>query len=332
MAVTNIAIIILPNFNLLATTAFIDPFRALNYLQGNAVYEWQFVGLTKQAVTASNGMQVTPSLSLEDLGHAFDLVMVSASWLPEDHNNRTLNRYLKVQHSRGGIVGGLDTGAQILAYAGLLKQRRASIHYEHIASMRELFPSTTTCEELFVKDDRIMTCCGGQAACDLALSLIWDWQGVDLANSVARFIFHDRLRSATDSQIPGHYEPVGHSVPDKLRQAIVIMESHLEHTMKMADIANKVGLSQRQLARLFKINTGISPIQYYVEVRLDRAHGMVTQTQLPILSIAVACGFNSQEHFSKAYHRRFACSPSQDRRQGRTPFHFRSFPAPHVEK
>jgi AraC family carnitine catabolism transcriptional activator len=97
------------------------------------------------------------------------------------------------------------------------------------------------------------------------------------------------------------------------------MESHLEHTMKMADIANKVGLSQRQLARLFKTHTGISPIQYYVEVRLDRAHGMVTQTQLPILSIAVACGFNSQEHFSKAYHRRFACSPSQDRRQGRTP-------------
>lgn len=331
MHTTKIAIIVFPGFNLLATTAFIDPFRALNYLQSKALYEWQFICRDGEKLWASNGMAVTPDLCLKDASQQYDMVMVSSSWLPEEHNHKDVNRFLQHHHRRGAIIGGLDTGAQILAYAGLLRQRRASIHYEHIATMRELFADTTTTEELFVIDERIATCCGGSAAADLALSFMRDHYGVDMANSAARYIFHDRLRSPNDSQLPVHYEPVGHSVPGPLRQAIVIMESHLENTLSIADVATRTGVSQRQLERLFKHNTGISPIQYYLEVRLDRAHGIITQTQLPILSVAVACGFNSQEHFSKAYKKRFGNSPSEDRRLGRTPFHFRSFPAPHRE-
>lgn len=331
MHTTNIAIVLLPGFNLLATTAFIDPFRALNYLQSKSLYHWDFISRDGDKLRASNGMAVTPDGCLSKCDDQYDMVIVSASWLPEEHNHKDLTRFLQQQYRHGAIVGGIDTGAQILAYAGLLRQRRATIHYEHIATMRELFPDTTTTEELFVIDNRIATCCGGNATSDMALGFIRDQYGVDMANSAARYIFHDRLRSANDSQLPAHYEPVGHSVPAPLRQAIVIMERHLEHTLSINEVAHRIGVSQRQMERLFKDNTGISPIQYYLEVRLDRAHGIITQTQLPILSVAVACGFNSQEHFSKAYKKRFGNSPSEDRRLGRTPFQFRSFPAPHDE-
>ncbi len=326
---TRIAIILLPNFNMHATTAFIDPFRVTNYLHNEGLYSWDFISLDAQLVPASNGMELKVDKTLRECEGRYDLVFVSASWAPEQYNDRQLIRYLRSQYQQGATLGGLDTGGQILAYAELTKQRQVTVHYEHIASMRELFPHTHTCEELFVIDDRIATCCGGQASSDLALTLIYNTLGVDMANSAARYIFHDRMRNASDSQLPNYYEPIGYAAPSKLRQAIVQMESNLEHTLSIKDVAHSIGVSQRQLARLFKDHTGVSPVQYYVEVRLDRAHGMITQTQLPILSIAVACGFNSQEHFCKAYKKRFGCAPTADRKRGRTPFHFRSFPAPH---
>ena len=105
------------------------------------------------------------------------------------------------------------------------------------------------------------------------------------------------------------------------------MESNLEPPLPLSAIAASVELSQRQLERLFRGHTGVTPVQYYLEVRLDRARGMVTQTELPLLEIAVACGFNSEEYFSRVYRRRFGLAPSKDRRQGRIPFQFRAFPS-----
>ncbi|MEM6944615.1 MAG: helix-turn-helix domain-containing protein, partial [Pseudomonadota bacterium] len=123
-------------------------------------------------------------------------------------------------------------------------------------------------------------------------------------------------------------EPLGASVPPKLRAAIRLMEQNLEAPIPIPEIAQSAGLSPRQLERLFGFYVCTSPLQYYRDIRLDRARGLVTQTEMPVWEIAVACGFASPEHFSRAYRARFGLPPRADRQEGRVPFEFRAWPMP----
>ncbi len=324
---TSIAVLLLPSFNAMATMALLDPFRAANYLTGTPHYRWDIVSIQGGLVPASNGIGIAESQALATSAEVYDLVFVCSSWTPEAYQDRRLLAWLRHRARDGAVLGGIDTGAFLLAYAGLLEGRSVTVHYEHIAAFKELFPEIGVSDRLYTIDRQRVTCCGGAAASDLALELIRLDLGLDVANAAARYIFHDRLRGATEGQVPLGQEPVGYSAPRKLRRAIVLMERDLEAPLPLAAIADDIALSQRQLERLFKSHTGVTPVQYYLEVRLDRARGMVTQTELPILEIAVACGFSSQEYFARAYKKRFGLPPSKDRQEGRIPFQFRSFPS-----
>ena len=179
---------------------------------------------------------------------------------------------------------------------------------------------------LFVLDRNVATCCGGSAATDLALQLIQAEHGIDLANAAARYMFHDRLRAASEGQNAALHEPIGYAVDATLREAIVLMERHLEQPLRLPAIARHVNRSQRQLERLFKRYTGRSAARYYRDIRLDRARGLITQTELRVLQVAVACGFSSSEHFARAYRQKFGLTPREDRVAGRVPFEFRAYP------
>jgi transcriptional regulator GlxA family with amidase domain len=135
------------------------------------------------------------------------------------------------------------------------------------------------------------------------------------------------LRSGDEGQLPSKNEPVGQGVPERLREAILLMERNLEQPLRLPILSSELNLSQRQLERLFQRYTGVSPLRYYVDVRLDRARGLVTQTEMQITEVAAACGFGSAVQFSRAYKQRFGLPPSQDRIEGRVPFQFRSFPS-----
>ena len=322
------AILLLEGFNSTAANAFIDPFRAANYLRGETIYTWPLLSLDGRPVTASNGMSIDADARLETVREQMpDFLVVNSSWRPEQYRTRELQNTLRRLAQGGCVLCGIDTGAFVLAYAGLMKGYRAAVHYEHIASFRELFPDAEMDESLFVFDRDRLTCCGGLAAADMALEIIRLQQGLELANAAGRYIFHERLRPGDEGQLPETREPVGYAAPVKLRDAIVIMERTLETPLKISNIADQLGLSQRQMERLFRTHTGVSPIRYYVDVRLDRARGLVTQTEMPISEVAVACGFGSAVQFARTYKRRFGLPPSRDRTEGRVPFQFRSFPS-----
>ena len=322
-----IGLFLLEGFNSLAMHAFIDPFRCTNYLCGARLYEWVFLGVDSSTVVASNGVTIGDLVPITDVPADLDLLVINASWSVERFNQPRLLSWLRTQAKKGVTLCGLDTGAFVLGFAGLLKHRKAAVHYEHIAAFRETFPDTRMDEDLFVIDGDRLTCCGGGAASDLALEVLRLQQGIDIANAVGRYIFHERLRAGREGQLPARNEPIGSSVPAKLREAIVLMERNLEHLLAIGEVARQVDLSQRQMERLFKTHTGVSPVRYYLDVRLDRARGLVTQTELPITTIAVACGFTSGARFTRAYKERFGLAPSRDRIEGRVPFQFRSFPS-----
>ncbi len=323
----SIGVLLLDGFNAMALQAFLDPFRSANYLRSQTLYRWSFAGVDGETVTASNGLQVSGLDNTSDAGDRFDLVVVNSSWGPERFARSPVLGWLRNCARNNAALGGLDTGAFVLAYAGVLEGRRAAVHYEHIAAFREVFPDIEMGEDLFVMDRGRLTCCGGLASADLALEIIRLQQGLELANGAGRYIFHERLRRGDEGQLPATREPVGYSVPGKLRDAIIAMERALEQPMSIVDIADRVGLSQRQLERLFHAHTGVSPVRYYVDIRLDRARGLITQTELPILSVAMACGFSNAPQFTRTYKKRFGLTPSRDRIEGRVPFQFRSFPS-----
>ena len=324
--IRKIGMLLLPGFNSMAAHAFLDPFRAANYLSGSTLYRWEFLSIEGGAVAASNGLNVNDTRRYDATEESFQLVVINASWTPEKFNSRKLINWLKESTDNGAVPVGLDTGAFVMAQAGLLSGYHATIHYEHIAALRELFPDIIVEPDLFVIDRDRISCCGGFASADLALELVHLDFGIDLANASARYIFQDRLRSAGEGQLSPHHEPVGYTVPEPVRESIILMERNLEEPLTLPEISRYIGTSQRQLQRLFQQHTGMTPVRYYIDVRLDRARGLVTQTELPIVEVASACGFGSSEQFSRAYRLRFKTTPSLDRSEGRVPFHFRSFP------
>lgn len=324
-SICRIGMLLLPGFNSMAAQVFIDPFRAANYLRRKKIYAWQFISPEGGNVIASSGIDIGETLPLAEVSPDFDLLLVNASWTPENFQDRVLQSWLKSASRQGVILGGIDTGAFVLAYAGLLDGHRAVVHFEHLAAFNELFPAIETGESLYSINEHRISCCGGIAAADLALEIIQMQNGIELASAAARYIFHERLRDGGEAQMPGRLQPVGYQVPGKLREAILLMERNIEEPLTQNELASYVQLSVRQVQRIFRQYVGLTPIRYYLNLRLDRARGLVTQTELPMLDIAALCGFSRADQFSRAYSRRFDIAPMRDRIEARIPFQLRSF-------
>jgi len=324
--VLRLLIIVTPNFNLSATVGLIDPLRAANYLDGTARFRWTIASSEGGATPASNGLSLMSQVLSEVTNEPFDMVVVSSSWAPEAHDSPQLLATLRKFARLGAVVGALDTGAFILAEAGLLTGRSATVHYEHIDALRELQETTRVSEDLYVFDGKRFTCCGGSASVDLGLHILRSFCGDSLASAAARYIFHPGARPPGTPQNPVGVEPLGHATPASVRRVIAEMERHLEEPLTIPDLCDRAGISQRQINRLFARYVRKTPQLYYRDIRLDRARGLVTQTEIPLSQIAVASGFASQAHFSKAYRDCFGIQPRADRIEGRIPFEFRAWP------
>ena len=328
----HILVVVTPHFNIAATMSFLDPFRAANYVEGKSFFHWSIVSERGGTCLASNGVTIDTGALTGIRGKAPELVMLSTSWTPESYSSAVLHANLWRFARSGSRVGALDTGAFILAEAGLLDGRQATVHYEHLDAFGERFPDIGVCDDLFVSDQGRITCSGGTAATDCALFLLSELRGKGLANAAAKYLFVQGVRTAGTRQVAGSAEPFGRRIPEKLFRAIDLMEKNLEEPLRISEVCRRANVSHRQLDRLFRRYVKAPPSSYYRDIRLDRARGLVTQTELPLSQVALASGFSSQVHFSRAYKTRFGISPRADRLEGRVPFEFRSWPMHRVPR
>ncbi|HMQ57895.1 MAG TPA: helix-turn-helix domain-containing protein, partial [Rhizobiaceae bacterium] len=137
--------------------------------------------------------------------------------------------------------------------------------------------------------------------------------GVDLANKVATQFQHERIRPAEDRQRIGQ-EPDLTGKSEKLRKVTQLMADHLDEPLAAGDLAKSVGLSVRQVERLFLRHLGATPGRYYMTLRLERARELLRQTNVPILEVALATGFTSHSYFAQSYRLQFGRAPSDERR------------------
>jgi transcriptional regulator GlxA family with amidase domain len=304
-------IFLMPRFPLMAFTSALEPLRAANRLSNRTLYAWDIVSRDGAPVMASSGVQVIPDRSI-DGADGFASVVVCSGFDAERCNDRALFAWLRRLERRGANIGAVSTGTYILARAGLLDGYRCTIHWENLAGFREAFPHIDATHELFEIDRDRFTCSGGTAALDMMLSMITVQHGRDLAVAVAEQFIHERIRDTKDPQRMSLRARLGVSHP-RLLSIVSMMEENLEEPLSRADLADRAGLSTRQLERLFRKYLARTPTRYYLELRLDRARQLLAQTSLSVLDVALACGFVSASHFSKCYREHFQKTPREER-------------------
>jgi len=305
--------LLVPQFTMLAFSCAIEPLRMANYLAGYELYRWSTLTLSGDAVQASNGMSVMPDSALVDRLQELHTLFVCGGVKIEQNTNRELINTLRKLGNRKINLGALCTGTYALAQAGLLNGYRCTIHWENLASLRENFPQLIISNELFEIDRNRVTCSGGTAPLDMILQLISRQQNHELASAISEAFTCERIRGRHDRQrIPLRLR-LGTSQP-KLVEAVSLMEANIEEPMSPDELARHIGLSRRQLERLFQKYLNCVPTRYYLELRLHRARQLLLQTSMSIVDVAFACGFVSAPHFSKCYRDHFGIPPRDERR------------------
>jgi len=300
-------------FSMLGLFSAMEPLRVANQLRKD-LYSWHFMSLDGQPVKASNGMDFNVDHSIEGVS-GLPTLFICAGFTPERFCTPEFLSWLRARAANSSLLGGIDTGSVILAKAGLLKGYRATVHWEHLAAFQEDFLEVKVTGSLFEIDRNRFTSSGGTSSLDLMLQLISLKHGYDLAVQVSEQLIHERIREPHDDQrMPISLRLQIHH--PKLIKIIEIMENHLDTPLAIDTLAERLELSSRQISRIFRDNLDISPGQFYLKLRLDKAQQLLSQTSMPILDVALACGFSSNAAFTKAYKTLFNLTPRQERHQG----------------
>ena len=309
---------LVPHFTILPFAAAIETLRIANRMLGYEAYVWRLASVDGQKVYSSSGIGIEATTSLADERRFLSgesrpsMVLVCSGIYVEEFSNKSVNAWLRETYNRGVAVGSLCTGAHILAQAGLLNGKRCAIHWENLPGFSEAFPQAEVYADLYEIDSNIYTCAGGTASLDMMLSLIDEDFGEGLVNRVCEQALTDRVRSPNDRQRLPLRARLGVQ-NSKVLSIIELMEANLSEPLSLLEIADDAGLSRRQIERLFRQEMGRSPARYYLEIRLDRARHLLVQSAMPVVEVAVACGFVSASHFSKCYRELYHRSPQQER-------------------
>lgn len=303
--------VLLENFSLLSFAAAVESLRIANRMAGMALYKWVLAGESHDTVRCSAGAAFRLDMGLEELRYG-DVAILCGGIDVQYSTTKPLINWLRRQSSRGLVIGGLCTAGYALAKAGLLSNRKATIHWENQDSFSEEFASVELTKSVFVIDGNRMTTAGGTASIDLMLKLIASDHGEELANAVADQLIYSSIRTDQDTQRLSVPTRIGVRHP-RLSQVIQMMESNIEDPISPSLLARDVGMSTRQLERLFRRYLNRSPKRYYMELRLQKARSLLMQTDMNVINIALACGFTSPSHFSKCYRTQYNTTPYRER-------------------
>jgi transcriptional regulator GlxA family with amidase domain len=303
---------------MMAFAAAIEPLRSANRMSERQLFEWRLVSVDGKEVTASNGIDITVHHSLEKL-RKIDMLVVCAGLEPAQFAPRDgIHHHLRRLARHGAVVGAISTGSFILADAGLLTNRGCTVHWEYADLFHSRYPQLKMSRDLYVVDRDVFTCSGGTAALDMMLYFVSEASTPDIAVAVAEQFIHPQIRKQEDHQRLETHARYGIDSP-KLVEIIRLMEGALENPLDIRQISEHLGISARQVERLFREQIGASPKAFYLKLRLGRARTLLRQTINPILAIAVECGFGSTSHFSHAYKRVFGIAPTDERQRRALP-------------
>ncbi len=299
--------LLLPKLTLLAFSSAVEPLRIANQVTRKELYRWYTVTAEGKPVRCSNGVRITPDSGYPKLTDK-DTLLVCAGVEPNGTASDLDIAWIRRLRAFGTKLGGICTGAFALAEAGVLDDRPFTLHWENQPAFRESFPDLEPTGNLYELSEQLLTCGGGSASTDLMLEIIEAEHGRDLAMIVADMCIHQRSSNRKSPQRSPLSVAVG-SRNQHLVNAIHLMNQSIEDPIAIEDICDQVDVSRRQLERLFGKYAGMSPSKFYAQIRLSRAHALLSGTDMSVTEVAIASGFSNNTHFAAQFKRAYGVSP-----------------------
>jgi AraC family transcriptional regulator, carnitine catabolism transcriptional activator len=306
--------LLLPQFTVIGLSSAIEPLRIANRYVTDK-YSWSLLSLDGNPVKDGNGISVNVDAALGDV-ETYGALFICSDIDPQRFDTPKLRALLN-KHARGDtIMGAIDTGAHILARAGLLNGYRVTVHWEILSAFCETFPEIEVTSNLYEIDRKRFTSAGGTAVIDMMLNAVEEQHGREVAVRVAEHCIHGTIRAGSEQQRIGLVSryAVHHQA---LLHVIELMEANRDPTAMAETLGAKAGISPRHLSRLFRGHLKTTPSRFYLKMRLERARRLLARTDLSVIDIALTCGFRSHSHFTRVYHAEYGQPPRKLRTDAR---------------
>jgi transcriptional regulator GlxA family with amidase domain len=315
----SIGIVAAPRFTMLALSALVDTLRlAADEADHSRPIRcsWTVMTADGRPIRASNGIAIEPNSGLLD-PCAFDYVAIVSGTMPQQIDDDRLDGYLRRAASQQVPLIGICTGSFLLARAGLMDGYRACVSWLHREELATAFPKMDVVgDALYVFDRDRITCAGGTSVVHLASHLVDRHLGPGNADKGLRIMLEEGRKDQRSTQPPPAVEGLPFARDARVRRAMLAIERRVDQPLEVAEFATKLGVSPRQLRRLFQSQLGCSIGSYARLLRLEHAQRLVVSGSLSITEIAVACGFSDGAHLSRAYRTKYGQSPSEARSGG----------------
>lgn len=295
----------------MSLSSAVEPLRAANLLSDNLLYEMRFIS-PDGGETSSSIMSMFKTEAINQTDLDFDLMFVVAGGNPLLFDDKETFSYLRKLAANGLKLGGISGGSALLVKAGVMQDRRFTIHWQHYEAILESYPIALMERSLYVIDRDRFTCAGGISPLDMMFAIIASHHGSEFAHKISDWFIHTSIRTHDAPQRVGLDQQYNIQNPTLL-SAIDLMISHIADPLDLKQIAHLVNISPRQLQRLFEQKGGKSFSGFYRDIRLEKAKELLTQSPVSISDIAIATGFTNFSHFSRVYKDYFGKPPSEER-------------------
>ncbi|WP_432470269.1 GlxA family transcriptional regulator [Amphritea sp. HPY] len=314
---------ILPeHFSMMSFTAAVDALVTANLVQTAPLFNFSTYGINSDKVSCDLGIEISTEGGLDSLyGHVhseFDVIIVCGGFRCSMAEDRALTELLKAAAKNKTVVGGIWNGAISLAYAGLLDNMQCALHPDNHAFMRERFTEVRVTDNTLELEPKIITSAGPASALEMMLQLIDQLQGREIMRAVREILSCDQVAEQGSNKLTGITD--NPAMPDNLRDIIQLMNANIEDPLSIDELVACIGISRRQIERLFQTHLDTSPSRYYLELRITHARRLLLQSNDSVTNIALACGFVTSSHFSNCFKDFFGVSPSHVRDKYRQNF------------
>lgn len=307
-----VCFLVFPGFSLVTLGVSLEPLRIANEIARREIYDIHVVAGNALQTVDANGLAIQ-TRKQDHLGDVTpDLVILCAGSDLHPEVSTDTRTWLRKASRHGATIGAIGTAVFVLAGLGLLDGYACSLHWTYAPAFRESYPDVKLSNGIYEVDRNRMTAAAATAGMDMILSLVEKNHGGALASKVSDLFLHSTIRPSDDRQNRIWYTGLK-ARSNILWQAIQIMEQNTEVPLKTCAIAERAGVTARQLERLFSTHVRTSPARFYREIRLQNARQLVQGTSLSLKEISLVSGFASHSNFAKCYRFRFDRTPSEDR-------------------
>ncbi len=312
--ISHIGFLIFPGFPMACLTSMIEPLRAANEILGQTAFAWQLISETGARVVSSAQVAFDPDHPLKDTAEIDHIFILSA---PQSSfkDPKTSIAVLRKLDRYGTVLGGVSGGIFPLVRAGLMDDHKCSVHWCYETAFRTEFPDFPASGDVIVRDRRRVTISGSAAAFEFAIQRIEDRLGPDMATEVACWFQHPLVRGeGVRQRVPtAQSSSTDDMLPDTVARGVALFAKHIDLPISVAEVADALGVSAKQLERKFKKSTGQSPKQYYRTMRMKAARQLVIYSKDSMASVAAAVGYGSATPMQAHYKATFGISPQEER-------------------